>query len=233
MIYTALLFGLFGSFHCVGMCGPIAFMLPIDRSQKVRGIWQTTLYHLGRIFSYALIGALFGLLGKGFYFFGLQQQISITVGLLMILSILAPKLFSRFSIVKPIYRFTSSIKNKLGQSLREKESSTFLTIGFLNGLLPCGLVYMAMIASLTSISILEGVLYMVLFGLGTVPLMSAVVILGNLTNYINRQKIQKIIPYVVVIIGFVFVLRGLGLGIPYISPEPILMDVVDASKSCH
>ena len=100
-------------------------------------------------------------------------------------------------------------------------------------MLPCGLVYMAMIASLTSTTILEGVLYMVLFGLGTVPLMSAVVILENLTNYINRQKIQKVIPYVVVIIGFVFVLRGLGLGIPYISPEPVLMDVVDASKSCH
>jgi sulfite exporter TauE/SafE len=215
------------------MCGPIAFMLPIDRNQKVRGIWQTTLYHLGRIFSYAMIGALFGLLGKGFYFFGLQQQISIAVGLIMILSIVAPKLFSKFSISKPIYRFTSSIKNKLGQSLKNKESSTFFTIGFLNGLLPCGLVYMAMIASLTSTTILEGVLYMVLFGLGTVPLMSAVVILENLTNYINRQKIQKVIPYVVVIIGFVFVLRGLGLGIPYISPEPVLMDVVDASKSCH
>ena len=233
MLYTALLFGLFGSFHCIGMCGPIAFMLPIDRNQKVRGIWQTTLYHLGRIFSYALIGALFGLLGKGFYFFGLQQQISIAVGLVMILSIVAPKLFSKFSISKPIYRFTSSIKNRLGQSLKRKESSTFFTIGFLNGLLPCGLVYMAMIASLTSTTMIEGVLYMMLFGLGTVPLMSAVVILGNLTNYVNRQKIQKVIPFVVVIIGFVFVLRGLGLGIPYISPEPVLMDVVDATKSCH
>lgn len=233
MIYTALLFGLFGSFHCIGMCGPIAFMLPIDRSRKARGIWQTMLYHAGRIFSYALIGALFGLLGKGFYFFGLQQQISIAVGLVMILSIVAPKLFSRFSVMKPIYRFTNSIKNQLGQSLKKKESSTFFTIGFLNGLLPCGLVYMAMIASLTSTTVLEGVLYMVLFGLGTVPLMSVVVILGNLTNYINRQKIQKVIPYVVVIIGFVFVLRGLGLGIPYVSPEPILTDVVDATKSCH
>ena len=233
MIYTALLFGLFGSFHCMGMCGPIAFMLPIDRSQKARGIWQTTLYHVGRIFSYALIGALFGLLGKGFYFFGLQQQISIAVGLVMILSIIAPRLFSRFSIVKPIYRFTNTIKNKLGQSLKRKENSTFFTIGFLNGLLPCGLVYMAMIASLTSATVLEGVLYMMLFGLGTVPLMSAIVILGNLTNYINRQKIQKVIPYVVVIIGFVFVLRGLGLGIPYVSPEPILTDVVDATQSCH
>lgn len=233
MLYTALLFGLIGGFHCIGMCGPIAFMLPIDRNQKVRGIWQTTLYHLGRIFSYALIGALFGLLGKGFYFFGLQQQISIAVGLLMILSIVAPKLFSKFTISKPIYKFTNSIKNRLGQSLKRKENSTFFTIGFLHGLLPCGLVYMAMIASLTATTVWEGVFYMVLFGLGTVPLMSAVVILGNISNYVNRQKIQKVIPYVVVIIGFAFVLRGLGLGIPFLSPEPILLDVVDATKSCH
>jgi sulfite exporter TauE/SafE len=208
-------------------------MLPIDRNQKVRGIWQTTLYHGGRIFSYSMIGFLFGLLGKGFYFFGLQQQISIAVGLVMILSIVAPKLFAKFSISRPIYRFTSSIKNRLGQSLKRKESTTFFTIGFLNGLLPCGLVYMAMIASLTSTTILEGVLYMALFGLGTVPLMSAVVLLGNVSNYINRQKIQKVIPYVVVVIGFAFVLRGLGLGIPFLSPEPILLDVVDATKSCH
>jgi sulfite exporter TauE/SafE len=233
MIYSALLFGLLGSFHCVGMCGPIAFMIPIDRQKKVRGIWQTTLYHGGRIFSYSLIGALFGLLGKGFYFFGLQQQISIVVGLVMILSIMAPKLFSRFSITKPIFRFTNTLKNALGKSLKKKESSTFFTIGFLNGLLPCGLVYMAMIASLTSTSVWEGMLYMALFGLGTVPLMTAMVLLGNLTSYINRQKIQKVIPYAVVIIGFVFVLRGLGLGIPYISPEPMVLDAVDAVQSCH
>ena len=87
MILSALLFGLFGSFHCVGMCGPIAFMLPIDRSNRLCGIIQTILYHLGRIFSYALIGMLFGLLGKGFYFFGFQQQVSIIVGIIMILSI--------------------------------------------------------------------------------------------------------------------------------------------------
>jgi hypothetical protein len=233
MIYTALLFGLFGSFHCVGMCGPIAFMLPIDRTQKVRGIWQTALYHFGRLFSYALIGGLFGLLGKGLYLFGMQQQISIAVGVLMIVSIVAPKLFSKFSATKSIFRLTSTIKNRLGQSLQKKERATFFTIGFLNGWLPCGLVYMAMLASLTSTTILEGMLYMILFGLGTIPLMSAVVILGNLTNYVNRQKIQTVIPYVVVVIGFVFVLRGLGLGIPYVSPEPFVVDAVNATQSCH
>lgn len=233
MIYTALLFGLLGSFHCMGMCGPIAFMLPVERTNKTKAVWQTGLYHLGRIFSYGLIGALFGLLGKGFYFFGLQQQLSIAVGLVMILSVTVPKLFSRFSIVTPIVRFTNKIKNSLGASLKKKESSTFFTIGFLNGLLPCGLVYMAMIASLTSETVFEGVLYMALFGLGTVPLMSAVVLLGNFTKAITRQRIQKLIPVVVVVIGVFFVLRGLGLGIPYVSPKPVMLDLVDATQMCH
>ena len=233
MIYTAFVFGLLGSFHCMGMCGPIAFMLPIDRTSRFKSALQTGLYHLGRIFSYGLIGALFGLLGKGFYFFGLQQQLSIAVGVIMILSIALPRLFSKMSIAGPIVRFTNRIKTALGSSLKKKESSTFFTIGFLNGLLPCGLVYMAMIASLTSTSVIEGVFYMALFGLGTVPLMTAVVLLGNLTSYVNRQKIQRLIPVVVVVIGVFFVLRGLGLGIPYVSPKPMMVDMVDAMQVCH
>ncbi|MFY0631494.1 MAG: sulfite exporter TauE/SafE family protein [Flavobacteriaceae bacterium] len=231
MLYTAFLFGLLGSFHCVGMCGPIAFMLPIDRSSRMKSIFQTGLYHLGRIFSYALMGAIFGMLGKGFYFFGVQQQLSIAVGALMILSILLPKLFQRVPITKPIVRFTNSIKNNLGASLKKKGSSALFTIGFLNGLLPCGLVYMAIFGALTSTTFYEGAIYMALFGLGTVPLMTAVVLLGNITTAINRRKIQQLIPVVVVIIGVLFVVRGLELGIPYMSPKPILT-VVDAA-GCH
>ena len=232
MLYTAFLFGLLGSFHCIGMCGPIAFMLPIDRQTRWRSIVQTGIYHSGRIFSYALIGAIFGLLGRGFYFFGLQQQLSIVVGLLMILSIALPKLFQRVPISKSILRFTSTIKNTLGSSLKKKDNPTFFTIGFFNGLLPCGLVYMAIFGALTSSTFYDGAIYMALFGLGTVPLMSAVVLLGNLTNYVNRRRIQRLIPVVVVVIGVFFVLRGLGLGIPYVSPKPIV-DLVDATQSCH
>ena len=220
----------FTAWECVAP-SLLCFLLTEPEASEESG--KPFLYHLGRIFSYALIGALFGLLGKGFYFFGLQQHLSIAVGLVMIASTLSPKLFSKFSITQPILRFTNKVKSALGKSLKRKESSTFFTIGFLNGLLPCGLVYIAMIASLTSTTVLGGILYMALFGLGTVPLMSAVVLLGNLTNYVNRQKIQKIIPYVVVLVGFVFVLRGLGLGIPYISPEPVMVDMVEATQSCH
>lgn len=232
MLYTALLFGLFGSFHCVGMCGPIAFMLPIDRSSRIKSILQTSIYHIGRLFSYATIGAIFGLLGKGFNFFGMQQQLSIIMGGIMILTVLLPKLFNKFSIAGPVLKFTNAIKNGLGDSLKRKDNPIFFTIGFLNGLLPCGLVYMAIFGALTSTTVIEGAIYMVVFGLGTIPLMSAVVLLGNLTGYINRQKIQKIIPVVVVVIGVFFVLRGLGLGIPYVSPGHV-HQIVDGGQMCH
>lgn len=231
MLYTAFIFGLLGSFHCVGMCGPIAFMLPIDRTSRLKSVLQTSLYHLGRIFSYALMGALFGMLGKGFYFFGVQQQLSIIVGVLMILSILLPKLFKSVPITRPIVKFTNSVKNNLGASLKKKDSSSLFTIGALNGLLPCGLVYMAIFGALTSTTFYEGAMYMALFGLGTVPLMTAVVLLGNITSVINRKKIQQLIPVVVVIIGVLFVVRGLELGIPFMSPKPMLT-VVDAA-GCH
>ncbi len=88
MLISALIFGLLGSFHCIGMCGPIAFILPVDRTNNFKRISQIFLYHLGRIITYSLIGLLFGLLGKSFYLFGFQQQLSIIVGVIMIIAIL-------------------------------------------------------------------------------------------------------------------------------------------------
>ena len=232
MFLSAIIFGLLGSFHCVGMCGPIAFMLPIDRKNKTKGVLQILSYHLGRLLTYSLIGLLFGLLGKGFYFFGFQQQLSIIVGMSMILIILFPKFFSKVNFSKNINKIIFKVKNALGKELKKKGNDTFLTIGFLNGFLPCGLVYMAVFGALATTNALSGSLYMFLFGLGTIPLMTSVVYLGNFTKGTLRNKIQKTIPIVVVFIGVLFVLRGLGLGIPYISPGPIT-EVVSSTNACH
>ncbi|WP_405606657.1 sulfite exporter TauE/SafE family protein [Polaribacter sp. Asnod1-A03] len=232
MFLSAIIFGLLGSFHCVGMCGPIAFMLPIDRKNTVKGFFQILSYHLGRLLTYSLIGLLFGFLGKGFYFFGFQQQLSIIVGVTMIFIILFPKLFAKINGSKKISKLIFKVKNALGKELKSKKNDTFFTIGFLNGFLPCGLVYMAVFGALTTTNALFGSMYMFLFGLGTIPLMTSVVYLGNFTKGAVRNKIQKAIPVVVVFIGVLFVLRGLGLGIPYISPEPVL-NLVNANNSCH
>lgn len=232
MFISAIIFGLLGSFHCLGMCGPIAFMLPIDRKNKTKGFFQILSYHIGRLFTYSTIGLLFGLLGKGFYFFGFQQQISIVIGLSMIIVILFPKFFSKFKVSKKINILVFKVKNALGKELKNKRNDTFFTIGFLNGFLPCGLVYMAVFGAIAATNAISGAFYMFLFGLGTVPLMTMVVFLGNFTKITFRNKIQKAIPIVVVFIGVLFVLRGLGLGIPYISPEPVL-DLVSNNQSCH
>ena len=232
MFLSALIFGLLGSFHCVGMCGPIAFMLPINRKNKTKGALQILSYHIGRLLTYSLIGLLFGFLGKGFYFFGFQQQLSIIVGVSMILVIIFPKFFSKVNFSKSINKVIFKVKNALGKELKKKGNDTFFTIGFLNGFLPCGLVYMAIFGALATTNAFSGSLYMFLFGLGTIPLMTIVVYLGNFTKGTFRKKIQKAIPIVVVLIGILFILRGLGLGIPYISPAPVL-DIVNSSNACH
>jgi sulfite exporter TauE/SafE len=232
MFLSALVFGLLGSFHCVGMCGPIAFMLPINRQNKTKGFFQILSYHLGRLFTYSLIGLLFGFLGKGFYFFGFQQQLSIFVGVSMILIILFPKLFSRVSFSSKINTLIFKVKNALGKELKKKRNDTFFTIGFLNGFLPCGLVYMAVFGALATTNAFSGSLYMFLFGLGTIPLMTTVVYLGNFTKGNLRKNIQKAIPIAVVLIGVLFILRGLGLGIPYVSPLPV-NQIISTVEGCH
>lgn len=234
MFLSALVFGLLGSFHCVGMCGPIAFMLPIDRKNKLKGFLQILSYHLGRLFSYSLIGLLFGFLGKSFYFFGLQQQLSIIVGVSMILVIIFPTFFSKVNFSKNINKVIFKVKDALGKELKKKRNDTFFTIGFLNGFLPCGLVYMAVFGALATTNAFSGSLYMFIFGLGTIPLMTSVVYLGNFAKGNFRRNIQKAIPIVVVVIGVLFVLRGLGLGIPYVSPlEPTLNTALENAAGCH
>lgn len=234
MFFSAIIFGLLGSFHCIGMCGPIAFMLPVDRQKPIKTFFQILSYHFGRLFTYSLIGLLFGFLGKGFYLFGFQQQLSIIVGISMILVVLFPRIFQKLNFSKNISKLIFKVKNTLGKELKKKGNNTFFTIGFLNGFLPCGLVYMAIFGALATSNAYSGSLYMFLFGLGTVPLMTTVVYLGRFTKGNFRKNIQRAIPVLVIFIGVLFILRGLGLGIPYVSPlEPILSNAASGVKGCH
>ena len=151
----------------------------------------------------------------------------------MILMIVLPKkTINKFSITKPIYKILSGVKNRLGKELKKKRMDTFFTIGFLNGFLPCGLVYMAIFASIATGKMIEGSLYMILFGLGTIPLMTAFVYLGNFTTGLVRKRIQQFIPVAVVVIAVLFILRGMGLGIPYVSPIHV-HEMVDGGQMCH
>ena len=232
MFLSALILGLLGSFHCVGMCGPIAFMLPVDRQNSFKKVIQISIYHFGRLLTYSLIGLVFGLVGKSLYIFGIQQQLSIIIGALMIIIVLIPyKTFNKYNFSKPLYKFISKIKTALGKELKKKTPDTFLTIGFLNGFLPCGLVYMALLGAIATGSALEGSLYMFVFGIGTIPLMTTAIYFSRFLSGVVRKKIQKAIPVFVVIIGLLFIVRGLGLGIPYISPTPVT-EIEESQMDC-
>ncbi|OUR93355.1 hypothetical protein A9Q87_05260 [Flavobacteriales bacterium 34_180_T64] len=222
MLASAFILGLLGSFHCVGMCGPIAFMLPVDRTNSTKKIIQILTYHLGRLLAYSLIGLFFGLVGQSLYIFGIQQHLSIAIGILMIIVVMIPtKTFNSFNFSKPIYQVISKVKSALGTALKKKTADTFLTIGFLNGFLPCGLVYMAVFGAIATANLTQGSLYMAVFGLGTIPLMTTAIYIGKFLNTNIKQRIQKAIPVFIVIIGLLFIVRGLGLGIPYLSPTPV------------
>ena len=233
MLLSAILLGVMGSLHCVGMCGPIAFMLPVDRSNNFKKFYQIVVYHLGRLMAYGIIGLIFGLLGKGLYVFGMQQNLSIAIGVLMIIIVLIPyKKFGKYNLSKPLYKIISKVKSRLGQELKRKSPDTFLTIGFLNGFLPCGLVYMALFGAIAMGDAAQGSLYMILFGMGTIPLMTAVIYFSGLLKGSLRRSVQKLIPVFVVVVGALFILRGLGLGIPYVSPAPV-SKVVSTEMECH
>ena len=233
MLYTAFLFGLISSFHCIGMCGPIAMMLPVDSHNQAKKVIQIITYHLGRLTAYASIGLVFGLVGRGLYLAGMQQKLSIFIGVAMIVIILIPeKVFAPYNFSKPIFRIISKIKTSLGRQFKNKSYKSLFTIGLLNGFLPCGMVYVALFGAIAMQNEVFGVFYMILFGLGTVPMMSSVVYLNSFLSIRMRNKIQKIIPFVAVIIGILFIFRGLGLGIPYISPSDMSL-FVQSSPNCH
>lgn len=233
MIWSGFILGFLGSFHCVGMCGPIAFMLPVSHDQPKRKALQVSFYHIGRLIAYSLIGMLFGILGRSFDIFGLQQHLSIAVGIIMIVLVVATYSSGmNFTLLKPLFGLVSKLKSGMGATFKKKSLDAFITMGFLNGLLPCGLVYMALFGALGTAGAFDGAAYMLFFGLGTVPLMTATVYLKGFLSTSIKSWMRKAVPVLVICIGILFIVRGLGLGIPYVSPEQVI--TVNGSQiECH
>ena len=219
ILFSALIIGLMGSFHCAGMCGPIAIALPLHGNTVPQKIFGGTLYNLGRTLTYGIMGAIFGLLGQGLHLIGFQQKISVIMGAIMIISVLFPKLFkNQYSMEKSWFKAVGKLKKTIAEMFSIRSFQSLFFIGMLNGLLPCGLVYMAIAGAIGMGGVVEGSLYMILFGLGTIPMLLGISLAGNVLSLTVRSKINKLIPVLVVVVGILFVLRGLSLGIPYLSP---------------
>lgn len=227
---TAFTIGLVGSFHCIGMCGPIAFALPVKKNTPFYRVFSGTIYNIGRITTYILFGVLFGTLGQGISTASTQQGISIALGIVFILSVILPKsIINKINPTSTIGFYISKVKVGLSKLLSSSSSPNLLLIGLLNGLLPCGLVYAAIGGSIATGKTIDGALYMFAFGLGTLPMMFTAVLLSNFITIGFRNKIKKLIPVFVIILGCLFILRGLNLNIPFLSPkinvvQPFLQD---------
>jgi uncharacterized protein len=228
--WQALLIGIFGSFHCIGMCGPLALALPLKENTWFTRVSSSLLYNTGRLITYTAMGYIFGILGFGLNLWGFQQVVSIALGAIMILSVLFPLFFRKFSIEARIGRWFTGIKNLFGRFFALRTYGSVFMIGILNGLLPCGLVYMALAGAVLADTPSSGAYYMFLFGLGTVPAMLAVSLLGNAVSINLRKHIRRIIPVLIILIGLLFIVRGLNLGIPYVSPK---MEQTHKPRCCH
>ncbi len=224
-LWTAFLLGSLGSLHCAGMCGPLVLALPGTGGTRTTWLLGRVAYNAGRLATYCALGAGLGLVGQTFALAGLQRWLSLAAGILLLVALATS---SRFSLGLPATATVGWMKRGFATLLRQRTFSSLLLLGTLNGLLPCGLVYAATAGAVVSHSPLAGATYMLVFGLGTVPMMLTIALAGQKLPFALRLKLQPLIPASLAIVGVLLILRGLALGIPYLSPA-----LTGACPACH
>jgi uncharacterized protein len=220
LFFVAFMIGIVGSFHCVGMCGPLALALPLSHNSFAAKITGAFLYNAGRVVTYSFFGLIFGLIGQTAAIFGFQQWLSIGAGTLILLFIIMPK---KYKMQSTAANYTNGGFGKLRSALAglftQNNNTSLFVIGLLNGLLPCGLVYMAVAGAIGTGDVGSSILFMAAFGLGTLPVMWSIAFFGNYVGLGLRQKIRRAYPYMMGLMACLLILRGMGLGIPYVSPQ--------------
>lgn len=230
MLWTAFLLGLLGSLHCVGMCGPIVLALPMYKKSWGKVVVSRMLYNSGRIITYALLGAIIGVLGLSVSIAGYQQKLSLIAGILMIVFAFGSLHFLRIKIDFGANRLHRFVKNSLGRFLKKRTFFASFLVGFTNGFLPCGLVYFAIGGALAMGSIQGSVFYMIIFGLGTAFSLFSLGFLSNFFGLRFRLSFNKWAPYLALFVGVLLIIRSLNLDIPYLSPN---INPTNGIEVCH
>ena len=215
-LWTAFILGLAGSLHCAGMCGPLALALPPTGAAPVNYVAGRFAYNLGRVITYCLLGLVFGLIGQTLLLAGVQRWVSIALGLALLAGLFASGRLSRWL---PVARLVGGLKSRMSALLRRRSSLALGLLGLLNGLLPCGLVYVACAGATATGRLSAGAAYMAVFGLGTVPMMLGISLSGKLVPVSLRLRLRKVVPVSVFLLAALLILRGMSLGIPYVSPD--------------
>jgi sulfite exporter TauE/SafE len=225
--YTAFILGLMGSLHCIGMCGAIALALPVPPDADRR--LATLVYNLGRILTYSTIGFAFGFVGQMFVLAGFQQVLSIGAGIIILIFVFLPLITKRRDFIssKLTHFISSQIRSKFATLLKEHSYSSLFLIGVLNGLLPCGLLYVALAGATATGNVFSGSIYMALFGLGTTPVMLTIGYFRHRFTLEWRSHVRKLVPVSISLVAILLIIRGMNLGIPYLSPK-----VVNEKHTC-
>lgn len=216
MLWMALTLGFFGSLHCIGMCGPLAIAFCDRPSQSVATkLFYSITYNLGRTLTYSLLGVVFGLIGSMLILASLQKVISIVLGVLFVLSFLMTididNTLNRIGWVNRIYQKVQyTMSNLLNRS---KRYPPFL-LGVVNGVLPCGLVYLAIAGAMSRGGMFSGALFMMCFGLGTIPAMLGLTMSMQLVSAKRLMGIRRVIPYVTLVFGIFLIYRGIVVDMP-------------------
>ncbi|MBA3680365.1 MAG: sulfite exporter TauE/SafE family protein [Bacteroidetes bacterium] len=238
-LIAAISLGFLGSFHCIGMCGPIAMALPVHAMPLRKRFFSILSYNSGRIITYTLLGAFFGFIGQSFFFFGFQQKLSIALGVIILLGLIfSQRSINKYLFTHKIYTLLNKVKSKISAQFQKKTMRSFFSIGLLNGLLPCGLVYLGIAGAVSTGSIFKGAIFMMVFGMGTLPFMFAISHTSHLITLNTRTKIRKAMPLMIGLMAILLVLRGLNLNIKYISPALAEEETVSATcnkqiNCCH
>ena len=228
---TAISLGAISSLHCAGMCGPLALALPVHHLSRPERIIGLLSYHGGRLLTYAALGGIFGLLGRHIYLSGFQQVFSITIGAMILLWAVGHQLFpiGRFPVL--VRKLFHPLEILIGRLWQSPSRHSFLLLGMANGLLPCGMVYLAVAGAVSFPELRESIAFMLFFGAGTLPALLIISFSGHLIGAQARRYMRKLVPITVVLMGVLLILRGLDLGIPFVSP--VLAHGPGRAISCH
>lgn len=190
ILSSALLLGIAGSIHCAGMCGPLILAMPFHRKEgSHNGLKHLMVYHTGRILVYVLLGILTGTIGKGVAIAGIQKGLSLAAGFFLIVMAFTIWRFEFLVASIPGFaRYTGAVQRMIGKAMGKQGYRTTLSLGALNGMLPCGLVYGALAGAISTMEPVGGGVFMLLFGAGTIPMLLAVSLLGNKTGNHLRKK---------------------------------------------
>lgn len=231
-VFGGFLIGFLGSFHCVGMCGPIVLALPTGNVSNFYLALSRIFYNIGRVFTYAFFGAVFGFFGRGITFVGFQQTVTISIGVLILFYYLMPSKFKgKLSSTGPYQLLSNFIKSSFRRITKDGSPLSLFLFGIINGFLPCGFVYVALAGAITMGDALNGAIFMAFFGIGTIPIMLGTALLGKFLSANVRRTMNKLIPVFAIVLAILFILRGLNLNIDYISPK-LSNDVLESAEYC-